>query len=100
MASKDWHKEQIMAAIRMRGSNGVKLSLSAGYSPNSVHVTLSDPWPAVEAIIAQFIGTRPQLIWPSRYDATGVPLRGRPVATCQKPTRSIPEKSRQKRASA
>jgi Ner family transcriptional regulator len=100
MAAKDWHREQIMAAIRMRGTTGVQLSVGAGYSPNSVHVALSRPWPAVEAIIAQFIGTRPQLIWPSRYDADGVPLRGRAAVASWKPSRAAQPQSRQKRASA
>lgn len=100
MAAKDWHKEQIMAAIRMRGTTGVQLSLSAGYSPNSVHVALSQPWPAVETVIARFIGTRPDLIWPSRYDSGGAPLRGRPVAARQKTNRSEHPKSRQKRVLA
>lgn len=96
----DWHKEQVMAAIRMRGSNGVKLSKAHGYSPNAVHVALSDPWPAVEAIIAQFIGSRPELIWPSRYDASGNPLRGRPVSVVAKTRRGADPHSSQKRASA
>ena len=100
MAAADWHREQIMAAIRMRGSNGVKLSRAAGYSPNAVHVTLSKPWPAVEASIARFIGTRPETIWPSRYDPAGAPLRGKVAADAPKNRRRGNSQSSQKQASA
>jgi len=78
---EDWHPEQIKAAIRMRGTTLTALALSAGYRESAVIRTLRHCWPAVEQIIAQFLGVHPQDIWPSRYDGNGASLqakRGRP----------------------
>lgn len=72
----DWHVEDIKAAIRKTGATTVSLSLQHGYSRTAVRVAFLKAWPAVEAIIAAHLGHPPQAIWPSRYDASGTPLRG------------------------
>jgi Ner family transcriptional regulator len=71
------HREEIKAAIRMRGTTLEALSAKHGYSVRAVGLTLVRPWPAVEKIIAEFIGKPPQEIWPERYDAMGLPNRQR-----------------------
>ncbi len=72
----DMHYEDIKAAIRKSGITMDALARRHGYSGAVVRITLRRPWPAVEAIIAQRLERKPQDIWPSRYDADGVPLRG------------------------
>ena len=73
--AKDWHREDIKAAIRKTGMTLGALSLTHKLSRRAVSVTLQKPWPRVQAIVAKHIGVAPQVIWPSRYDASGAPLR-------------------------
>jgi Ner family transcriptional regulator len=75
--AKGMHREDIKAAIRKRGKTLEALSEEAGYSKSAVGMTLRKPWPAVEKIIADFIGKKPLEIWPDRYDALGRPNRQR-----------------------
>jgi len=71
----DRHPEDIKAMIRKRGLSMEALSLRLGYSRVVVGVALRRPWPAVQAGIASFLGVEPQDLWPSRYDAAGMPRR-------------------------
>lgn len=71
----DWHPEQIKAAIRMRGVSLKELALRSGYDESAVRQTLRYRWTAIERIVADFLGCRPQDIWPSRYDRAGNPVR-------------------------
>ncbi len=69
--TRDWHREQVKAAIRMKGITLTELATNHGYEASAVRKTLSRPWPVVEKIIADLLGMRPQDIWPSRYHADG-----------------------------
>ena len=69
-------REDIKAAIRKTGITLNDLSRRNGYCVAAVRMTLRRRWPAIETIIATHLGCKPQDIWPSRYDADGVPLRG------------------------
>jgi Ner family transcriptional regulator len=71
------HREDIKAEIRKRGTTLEGLSVRHGYSVRAVGITLARPWPAVEKIIAEFIGKSPKEIWPDRYDDMGLPNRSR-----------------------
>ncbi len=73
----DWHNAQIVARVRMAGTTLRQLSLAAGLQENSLYQALQRPWPKAERIIADAIGIPPHEIWPSRYDASGEPLRNR-----------------------
>lgn len=64
---KDWHPERIKAAIREAGTTLTQLSVDAGFNPCAVSQTLKKPWPAVESVVARYLGTEPWRIWPSRY---------------------------------
>lgn len=46
-------------------------------SERSLHVALRRQWPNGERIIAESIGLRPHLVWPSRYEKDGRPKRKR-----------------------
>lgn len=74
---KGWHSEDIKAAIRKCGVTLTELGRRHGYSERAVSVALRQRWPAVEAIIAAFIGVEPQVLWPDRYDPEGRPLTSR-----------------------
>lgn len=78
----DWHPADIQAALRKKGWSFAQLGLFHGYTDrSSLTLALRKPYPKAERIIAETLGVLPQTIWPSRYDAAGVPNRprGRPI---------------------
>lgn len=76
---EDWHPAEVVAAIRMKGFSLRQLALLNGYgNANSLTSALRRPYPLAEALIAEAIGVEPKTIWPSRYDRSGEPNRGRP----------------------
>ena len=68
MSKKDWHTADIKAEIEKRGSNLSELSLSNNLSSRTLGNALRVPYPKAQKIIADFIGVKPEDIWPSRYE--------------------------------
>ena len=67
---QDWHRADIVAALRKKGWSLRRLSAHFGYlSPGTLTHALDRPWPKGEFLIAQTLGIEPQTIWPSRYRA-------------------------------
>lgn len=64
---QDWHKEDIKAAIRKKGVSMADLARANSYSPRTFSNVFHLKYPKVEAIIAEFLNTTPDIIWPSRY---------------------------------
>lgn len=81
------HPEEIKAAIRKRDRTLAALSRDHGYGEDAVRKALQRPWPAVERIIADFLGLEPWALWPERYDADHKPLRGRAPSDTRPVTR-------------
>jgi len=96
----DWHPEDIKAAIRKTGTTMSAISRAAGLSDGAAKRALDIPWPRAEAIIAARLDLRPQDIWPSRYDAAGQPLRGRPIGAMTNRSAPSPTPHRQKSEAA
>lgn len=76
-ASKDWHRADIIAAVRKTGTDLSKLSIRNGLGRGVLRNCLNHPYPKYERIIAEHLGTHPHIIWPSRYRADGSPKSGR-----------------------
>ncbi len=74
---KDWHWEDVQAAIRKAGWSMRQLALELGYTSGSSALTCvkSRPFPKGEKILAAVIGTPAHEIWPSRYNPDGTPNR-------------------------
>lgn len=73
-APKDWHKEDIKAAIRKTGTTMKGLAIANGYrSVDACSQALHRPYPKVERIIAKAIGVPPETIWPTRYNVKSTP---------------------------
>lgn len=70
----DWHPADVLAALKKRGHSLAGLSIAHGYHPTAAGKALKQTWPAVERILADALGLRPQVIWPSRYNNEGNPL--------------------------
>ena len=66
--TEDWHRAEIVCALRMAGWSLRKLSAHHGYaSPTTLINALDHSWPKGERLIAAAIGIDPSEIWPSRY---------------------------------
>ncbi|MDL4912673.1 MAG: helix-turn-helix transcriptional regulator [Enterobacterales bacterium endosymbiont of Blomia tropicalis] len=63
----DWHREDILAAVRKKKKSLAALSREHGLSSGTLSNALIRPWPRGEEIIASAIGLPPEEIWPSRY---------------------------------
>ena len=68
-ARADMHQAEIIAGVKMRGSNLRQLSVNAGLAPDSLRNVFYRPWPKGQRIIADFLEIDPSKIWPSRYQA-------------------------------
>lgn len=67
-ARLDWHRADIVAALRKAGWSLRRLSKHHGYASGTTLTTALDrPWPKGERLIAAALGVAPQDIWPSRY---------------------------------
>ncbi|MDO1509978.1 MULTISPECIES: helix-turn-helix transcriptional regulator [unclassified Neisseria] len=65
--SQDWHRADVIAAVKKRGKTVRQLSIESGLSPNTLKSALQFKYPKGERIIADFLGLKPEQIWPSRY---------------------------------
>jgi Ner family transcriptional regulator len=76
-ASTDWHRADIIAAVRKTGTNLQQLSRTHGLGRTTLSNALYGPCPKYERLIAEHLGTTPQIIWPNRYHQDGTPKSGR-----------------------
>jgi Ner family transcriptional regulator len=75
-APEDWHRADIIAALKKAGWSLRRLATYHGYaSPTTLGHALSRPWPKGERIVAEAIGADPADIWPSRYQKRIAPSR-------------------------
>lgn len=76
VAQEDWHPSDIKAALEKLGWSLRQLGFQHGYTGQaSFSEAFRKPWPKVERIIADTLGVKPEVIWPSRYDSHGLPNR-------------------------
>lgn len=63
----DWHPADIIAGLRKKGTSLAAESRKAGLSSSTLANALTRPWPKGEQIIANALGVKPWILWPSRY---------------------------------
>jgi Ner family transcriptional regulator len=68
-----WHRQDIIAMVRKRGTTLDALSREHGYSRNYFSLSLTKCRPRIHAIIAHVIGVRLHVIWPQFYDGSDAP---------------------------
>lgn len=74
---QDWHRADIVAALRKAGWSLRRLSRYHGYEAGSLGQALKRPWPRAERLIAEAIGVAPEAIWPTRYASRSQHTTGR-----------------------
>lgn len=76
-ASSDWHRADVIAAFKKRGTSITKVARELGMNDSYLRQALNKPYPKAERLLAEFLGLKPQSIWPSRYYEDGSPKSGR-----------------------
>lgn len=85
----DWHWKDVVAALHKAGWSLRQVCLAEGYPEDSSALgeAARRPFPKAEAILARYIGVdHPKVIWPTRYDQSGVPNRRRGPSPMRGPT--------------
>lgn len=67
--SLDWHRADIIAALKKQGWSIRALAAQANVHPTTLYSALVKPYPKSEQVIADALGMRPEQIWPQRYAA-------------------------------
>ncbi|SFU13974.1 transcriptional regulator, Nlp family [Kosakonia arachidis] len=67
MEYQDWHKADIIAGLRKKGTSLAALSRESGLASSTLANALTRHWPKGERLIAEALETWPEAIWPSRY---------------------------------
>lgn len=78
-----FHREQIKAMIRMRGSTLVRISTDAGMPHTSASAGLFRPFPKANRVIAAFLGLSLHDLWPDWYDRDGLRIRAKRSPACK-----------------
>ncbi len=71
-STENWHRADILAAIKKRGGTLAQLSRDRGLHERTLYNVLERHWPKGERIIADFIGVPVSTIWPERYEKLNV----------------------------
>jgi Ner family transcriptional regulator len=71
---KSWNRKRVLAELKARGTSLRAIGDQLGYAPTSIYGVFRTSMPRAEAAIAAVLGTKPHLIWPSRYDQDGDPI--------------------------
>ncbi|WP_457998660.1 helix-turn-helix domain-containing protein [Klebsiella michiganensis] len=71
-STENWHRADILAAIKKRGGTLAQLSRDNGLHERTLYNVLERHWPKGEKIISDFIGVPVRTIWPERYKKLNV----------------------------
>jgi Ner family transcriptional regulator len=69
----NWHKQDIIAAVRKKGSTLQRLSYDHGFARNTLNMACDARFPRAHQVIADFLGVPRQVIWPQFYHPNGEP---------------------------
>lgn len=73
----DWHPAVIICELKKQGLSLSRLARDNGYkSATPFTMALRQPYPKVEAIIANAVGVPARAIWPERYQMRKQRLEG------------------------
>lgn len=82
----DWHPADIKAALAKKKYSFARIAREFEYADGSPNAVLHRAWSQMERIVAKVIGVPAAVIWPSRYDRRGRPLKSRTARVGQKRT--------------
>jgi Ner family transcriptional regulator len=76
-----WHRAEIIAALRKRGTSLAALGRHHGYADSTLSAALMKPATPANQVIASFLGVSLHDLWPDWFD-----VQGRRVARKGAPT--------------
>lgn len=79
-AANDWHRADILAALRKNGWSLRSLAQAGNVSYNTLKTALDKPYPKMERLIANAVGVAPEEIWAAR-SRERIERNRRPVLT-------------------
>lgn len=71
---KPWHRQDVVAAVKKRGSNMAALAVAHGYHRGTLLRSTYRRYPRAHALIAEFLGVSRHTIWPQFYGPDDRPL--------------------------
>lgn len=74
-----WDPQDILFAVRKKGSNLQRLGLNHGFFRHTLHKSLTSRFPRAHQVIADYLGVPRQEIWPQFYHEDGQPKTFRQV---------------------
>lgn len=84
--SKRWHREDIKAAIRKKGSTLRAISLDAGLCRDAATVALKKPFPSAQRAVSDFLGVPLNTLWPQWYDIEGQRIETKSISKASSKT--------------
>jgi Ner family transcriptional regulator len=69
--AEGWHRQDIMAEVRKRGSSFAEIARSVGLSRQSFTWAMIAPHPRANAAVADFLGVPLCELWPRWFDEDG-----------------------------
>lgn len=69
-----WHPQDIIAAVRKRGTSLQALGRRHGFAINTFNKALTHRFPNAHAIISDYIKVPRNALWPEWYDENDRPL--------------------------
>ncbi|MGR6858926.1 helix-turn-helix domain-containing protein [Aliivibrio salmonicida] len=63
----DWHSADVKCALAKLDTNMAELARDHQLAPSTLRNIFRFHWPKGERIVAEAIGEKPEIIWPSRY---------------------------------
>jgi len=72
--AEPWHPQDIIAAVRKKGTSLQRLALEHGFSRVTFNMAATKKFPNAHNIIAAVIGVPRQEIWPQFYGPSGKSL--------------------------
>lgn len=78
----------VIYQVSIQGRSLAAVAREAGVKKQTLYRAFDIPYPRMEKVIADAVGLTPQILFPERYDADGLPNRrmGRPKKSAAKKT--------------
>ncbi|MBY6242523.1 helix-turn-helix domain-containing protein [Methylosinus sp. Sm6] len=93
-ATKDgWHRADILAAVRKRGSTLAEIARSAGLKRQSMYWAMITPHPRANLAIAAFLGVPASSLWPQWFSEDGTLISKTPTPLPRLRAEPIPQAS-------
>jgi lambda repressor-like predicted transcriptional regulator len=70
----NWSKQQILFALRERGTTVAAIAEKAEISRFTIYGALEQPYPKIAGLISEALGKTPNEIWPEHFDEAGARL--------------------------